>query len=354
MMNISGPVVLRWVALLALGASAVMIACRESGAPSTDAALSEHVSASSVAPLPYSPSELHEANPKDWVGRAHNMLLAMVITEWKKPGIRFVDLCPLLLARFEEPGAFQGEDLGFPADWKDGLSQAFRQSVVCRRRSTFRNTAASGGELIAIVEDFSSAAYDLFDDIQVAVDESSTPTELASALSPILNASYALDDTDEAGVQAVLAVAQSSFEYWYADNYAAIIAVENETATDFLDGCSNGSMENEQYEAEGQTFQCQDHEWRMVLWRSQGSLGLAQLVSSPSRKRETTVLACPTPESSHKILVAGDVAGGMAGAVLGIGGTPAGMLVLSVASSAASSTGVAWVQSVISFFCALL
>ena len=330
-----------------------MIACRESGAPSAVPRSSVHVPASSVAPLPYSPSELHAANPKDWVGRAHNMLLAMAIEEWKKPGVRFVDLCSVLLARLEEPGAFQGEDLGFPAGWREGLPEAFRQSVLCRRRSTFHNTSASGGELIAMVEDFSSAAYDLFDDIQAAVDESSTPSEVASALSPILNASYALDDTDEAGVQAVLSVAQSSFEYWYESNYAAITAVNHETATDFLDGCSNGSMENEQYEAEGQMFQCQDQQWRMILSRSQRSLSGAQLVSNPKPKRETTLLACPTPESSHKVLIAGDVAGGMAGAVLGIGGTPAGMLALSVVGSAASSTAVAWTQSVISFFCAL-
>lgn len=302
-----------------------------------------------VTVVRYSPEELHQRNPADWVGRAHNLLLALTAEELKKPGVRLKDLCRRLHARISEPNAFKGADREFPVDWRSRLPQTLQNSAFCKRRSVFRE--ASSTTALSIMTDFSPAAYALMSDVETAVDNSDTPTELASALSPILDDSYALDAQDEEGVQAVISVAQSSFEYWYEDNYAAIVGAYQE-ADEELSECMNGNMENQQVEAGGSTYQCEDEEWRLVRWENR--LNRPQLRLVAYVPPGAALMSCPSSADNHRVVKIADTAGGMVGAVMGIGGGPGAILAASVAESFFASLTAGTIHAIITWFCNLL
>lgn len=91
--------------------------------------------------------------------------------------------------------------------------------------------------------------------------QASDPAQLAQLLSPIVDASFALEDTSAAVVQATVAETQSSAEYWYQDNYSAIQDVVEAEHTDLVDGCASGQYEGYSFEVDGTTYACDGGYW---------------------------------------------------------------------------------------------
>ena len=275
-------------------------------------------------------------------------MLRLAADELKKSGVRFGDLCQRLQQRLSDPNVFKGADAGFPEGWRAGAPQSLRQTDICKRRPMFRNASYASP-----VTDLSPAAYALIDDIETALNNSDTPSELASALSPILDDSYALDELDEAGVQAVLSVAQSSFEYWYEDSYAAIIQTRAE-ADEELTECMNGNMENQQVESDGHTYQCTNMQWNEVRWsrpRPSVQTPLRLVAYSPST---FVPMSCPDPANAHNVITAADYVGAIIGMVSGIPGGPGGMLWASMMEGTSTSIIAGALHAIASWFCNLL
>lgn len=298
-----------------------------------------------VSPVRYSPEELHRRNPADWVGVAHNRLLTMAAEELKKPGVRFSDLCSRLQQRLSEPYAFKGTERNFPSNWRNYIPQAVGRSPLCKRGAPFQSVSGVIAP-VAVTDDFSPAAYALMADAEAAVDVSDDPTELAGELSPILDAASSLDPLDEEGVQAVVAVTQSSFEYWYDNSYAALEAAYDEVDEE-LSGCANGTMEDEQCSAGGNTYQCEDLEWRLIRLNNPRPETLFPLAALMPR----SAASCPSQEERHSFTTNADVGGSIVGAFLGIGGGGGGVLAMAFVTGSASSIAGGFFHAVARWFC---
>lgn len=297
-----------------------------------------------VTTVRYSPAELHRRNPADWVGVAHNRFLAMAAEELKKPGVRLSDLCSRLQQRLSEPNAFTETERHFPSNWRDYFPQALRETPLCMRRGLFQH--ASGVSAPVALTDFSPAAYALMSDAEAAVNVSDDPTELAGELSPILDAASSLDPLDEEGVQAVVSVTQSSYEYWYDNNYAATAAAYDE-ADEELSGCENGTMEDEQRIAGSNTYQCTDLEWRLIRLNNRRPETLFHLAAIMPR----SAAICPSHADNARFITYADAGGSIVGAIAGIGGGPGAIAGMAFVFGGGSSIAGGYIQATIRWFC---
>lgn len=340
-----------------LGVIVLAIGCRDGNAPSevsgtkVPAKIAGSALTSRVAPqrAAYTPAEIHQRNPADWVGVAHNQLLSYFVQELRKPGVKMKDMCSRMMHHLADPAALLPVQEKLPNGWRLRMQHDFAGSALCRPPTTTHRASKSLVMNWFVLDDFGTEAHALFDDVNEAIDGSDDPTELASALSPILDAAEELGEIDEAGVQAVVAVAQNSYEYWYASNYAEIVAVESSVEEE-LDDCFLGQMEEETREADGLTWICHDSDWVVVALRN-GSRqrSFLHLVSYPPVP--TKAVACWPWGLRLRVIGWGDVAGGISGAIYGIPGGILGILASSITYAVGGSATTAFGAAMATFFC---
>jgi hypothetical protein len=276
-------------------------------------------------------------------------MMKAIIQEWQKPGVRYRDLCSRMMDWIDQPGSLGELNGRLPADWRVQLKRDWPSSNLCQRRRGNSLVSYGGGATLWGVDptDFGDSAYVLINAIQTETEAALTPSGLASALSPILDASFELPSIDSAGVQAIISVAQSSFEFWYDNDHEEIVAVETQTASE-LHACLQGEMENESYEVDDITWICQNSEWHMAGWRQARPGALHFRLAAYTT---ASLSGCLTGRQKLAVIVTGDVTGGLFGALGGIifgpGAIAGKALYGAVSGSISSAIGV----SLTTYFC---
>ena len=252
---------------LVAGTLAIITACREVASVS-DAESDLSTSTVNSKAVRYTPAELHAKNPMDWVGVAHNLMLAEVITEWKKPNTRFRDLCARLQASLDNPQKFQAVASQLSSERRQEAKAHLAESDLCARP---RSRGSIARPLVVrsismVQQPPPDTLLAIFDNIEAALDEATDPTDLAARLSPALEASLTMSSQDSLEVQTGVAVAQNSYEHWYANSGAAYDDVYSEAEAE-IELCYDGEYENEEIEVNGQTYRCQNSDWYMIRFR---------------------------------------------------------------------------------------
>lgn len=187
----------------------------------------------------------------------------------------------------------------------------------------------------------------MIEDIYDAVQTSATPTQLAAALSPILDASFALDTLEEEMVQAALSVSQSSAEYWYDNNYSQMAVVASEASSELAEGCANGTMQGQTYESSGLSWQCQNLQWLQIAFKLKQSDGYFRFASLPLG----TSFSCPSVGALYAGIAFADAAGAVYGAVRGWRLGLIGVAISGAWRAAQFSGGGAWTALGVDLFC---
>lgn len=234
---------------------ALIVACRDNAtSPNASERASPAVSATSTER--YSPEQLHAINRMDWVGRGHNDLVRALAGEMKK-GKSFRELCNRLTL-WLDAGKLEAAVPQASASARSEAKRVLLASPLCKPREAraFRSVSRPG-----LTEDpLSSAATALLADIESETGAASGPTDLASRLSPIVSSASSLGDEEDVVLTAV-SIAQNSYELWWDTTELAAMAAPYEAD---MDPCLVGQMENQQYEFDGDMYQCQGSEWLLI------------------------------------------------------------------------------------------
>lgn len=256
--------------VVATSSSVLGIACADGGSPTrtvTEASPPRNLTASTV-----SPAELHARNPFDWAGRVHNLFVRAALVEFRKPGTRIIDLCSRMQSWVEESSELHALlPTAATGSQRDHLRAALRQSALCVRRPRIGNASLPAGDLppaVAALDELSSAAEALIADVETALAGATSPSNLASSLSPILSAASSLG-TEASAVELAAAVAQSSYEEWYGGT--ALHAIADPMEAD-MEQCTAGQWEEQTYVLGDITYICRNSEWLQAKWHP-GSTG---------------------------------------------------------------------------------
>lgn len=300
----------------------------------------------------YTPAEFHARNPVDWVGRAHNQMLDAIIAEVRKPNVRFRDICGFMDGWIANPANLAEHASKMPANWRNMMRDMNRQSRWCERPSLYRRVAAASllqTQYDTTAWDLSDTADALIEAMYDAVEAIADPTQLASELSPILDASFDLPSYDSAMVQSALAVTQSSAEYWYNNNYQQMALVAEEASEELFEACAQGNAENEYYTEFGLSYQCVDQEWRAVAWRGNRQEGVFSLASNVPTL--PMAFSCPSKAALYAGIAFADAVGGVFGAVRGWKFGTIGILIAGTYRGLQFSAGGAWSALGVDLFC---
>lgn len=331
----------------------------------------------------YTPAELHRRNPADWVGDLHTFGLRVFVAELKKPHAnKFQRACVASLAAVRDAKRIASAGISVPANWQSWLARTPLGTEGCdQKRPTARR--GDGLEFAALHHTRSSfpgilsadsiTAVALVNQAIDAANQAANPTQLAALLSPILDASFALEDTSAALVQATVAETQSSGEYWYADNYTAMEDVTEAEHDDLVVGCYDGTYQGESFVLDNVTYTCNNGDWwasemarhrgsasgRMRLTAAMRSPHVSRAGSEPSIQFARTALPFVSEcEVSNGALYAGivvsDAIGAVAGALRGWPGGVAGILVFASYTAIQTSAYGAWAGLGVRAYCRLV
>jgi hypothetical protein len=201
---------------------------------------------------------VHERNPNDWIGIAHNRLVDDFRRELKKPGAKPHDACNYIANFVKHADPVPRERRSSPPhDDSKAIQAALATSRVCAGRViTFQAAAILPSAIMRTrlsLEDLSPAFYALTSQIEGAIDDATDSYDLATRLGPILDASASLDSAERDMFFVAASIAQSSFEYWeaqfpsaYRDFVSAYGTCANEaanlgyTSSEALNRCLSG------------------------------------------------------------------------------------------------------------------
>jgi len=156
-------------------------------------------------------------------------------------------------------------------------------------------------------------------DVEAAISAATDANDLASRLSPIYDATATMNEQDAAEVQALVSVAQSSYEYW-ADGGALMSDASSLETT--YEGCPLGTLEGYYTEQDwdGVTWICTGAEWHPAKYRAvrrgQATFLLAAFVEGQG--------SCVPPADWKEQIIDGDVEGLLGGLFGGIWGAISG------------------------------
>lgn len=262
----------------ALGLVVLTATCTGSDAPDVvNPTVGSQQSATTV--VRYTPEELHANNPTDWVGQAHNLLVREMIRELRKPDVKIRDLCDRMKKVLQDKDVLRRLDPRFMAADPSVRVGAVAASPLCTSKFKWSKQVRLAS---LTTQGISQAAEEAIDDAVAQLDIATSPTNLASLLSPILTASYQMSGYDAEAVQAAVSVSQSSMELWYdGTEYAG---VETEVFTE-LDQCGEGNYEEGTYEVDDITYICRNSQWVQASSRGDRAKPLfrnAALMISPA------------------------------------------------------------------------
>lgn len=303
------------------------LACGDSAVsdPPQDGPVGVGAAASDVASL-QARAGVHRRNPHDWVGVEHNRMLARFQSELAKPGVLSRNTCDYLLDLATGWQLESAKDVSASARRAAGLA-GLETTGLCNAVHTSRLNGTSVAPVSNIRQEeyvLSPEATELTNQVQTAVGYAANSYDLGTRLSPLLDASARLSQIDKEIVQAIISVAQSSYEYWeqedaamqaqFFEDYGMCVseAYENSYSMDEgRDACLNGDLA---------------YTTRPLLPKEASPQLLLRLASVPTPR------SCGVGRH-FKRLVGADVVGGITGAV---GGWKTG-----VAAGAARGAGLA-------------
>lgn len=213
-----------------------------------------------------SAAQLHEANPFDWIGRAHNVLVENLIVEFRKRPASARIACERVIDRF------MLADLGRKApqktlEMRQQLTSIMLGTTMCGGTLSPSTLRKTGFRSISFIVDTtwtspSETAFAMIDSIQAELEASSDENDVASRLSPFYNTSLGMGFPDSAAVAIGIAVAQNSWDEWQPGTSAFTANLQNEVAS--LAACYQGNAEEMQYSVDDVTYVCQGNEWRLA------------------------------------------------------------------------------------------
>jgi hypothetical protein len=289
----------------------------------------------------------------------HNRVLADFSKELRKNGGIPSDPCAWVDSWFTAPEHQAELNARMPRGWRDMLASHQGKREVCTRVGL--RSPQSDAEMrftSRVVEptapeeevQLGPEATAMVNDVQAATSTASNPTELAGMLSPILDASLTLDTMQGGVVQAVISVAQSSSEHWYANDYAEMMVVAEASANDLNNQCSNGQLEGSSYDAPGGvTYICMNGSWLASVGGV--SPGRPRIILTRSER----ALVCDVPKwVLYAGIAVGDVASGIVGGVRGGIAGPLGALAMGAYYAVRGSASTAWGMLAVHLFCAMI
>jgi hypothetical protein len=373
----------RWrahvLSVLTVAVAGGVLSCRDSGTAPPEAAQPAPTLAAGAAPraggserstqaVPPAPglvaarSHLHQRNQLDWVGAAHNRALDAFRDELREPGVLTRSVCGYL-------STFVAGDARVPAKHArakaalnaEARGNAARKGLaateLCGRELAGPSAAiTSRVSLAAFVptrpplsrepaprsqsSQPSQAAFDLYAQIEAAIDAAANSYDLAGRLNPVLDAAARLGAEEYATIAATVSVAQSSYEYWEGQLPSYIDAVAADyrpcleesqllgyTFVDAQNRCLNGS-------------QVAPLDWRGA--RANSRLPLLMVVAKPHTAgagRQSTMQGL---KAIGKKDAYGAFTGGFAGAFVGgFEGAALGAIVGAAGASIATGLGLA-------------
>lgn len=262
-------------------------------------------------------AELRQANPQAWVGTGHNLILDAFAQQYKRGALRFETACAGVALWMESPDALS--EIG------DRVTQGIRRSMqselmrldVCnppdearQSRVNFTPTALAGSGMM------SGAAETYLPLIRAEVEEAEDSNDLATRLSWIVAATASMDSADAAGVMALVAVAQDSWEYWQETNSyeTSLNDMENTLGECGSDPQMNGYQTEP--DINGTIWACDSGFWVASAYRGGRSTG-GVILASYSPRSIGTAADCNPPAGWKRDIVDGDLEGAFAGLVVG-------------------------------------
>lgn len=319
----------------------VLLACAEEGTKPMAAVRGGVTGEMAVAAL-------HRDNPADVVGQAHNEMLAFMVNELSKPGTHWSDMCGRLDQWLQTPEGMRTTGRRLPGRWRERMLDLHRASTLCVKQT------ASGAHrivLAASAQALTPSGDALIQDIYAAVQTAPDPSSLATELAPVLAASFSLPSLDSAVVQSAIAVAQSSADFWYANNYAQMQVVAAAAATDLAAACSQGVMEGQYYEANGSSWLCQGHQWLQTAYDGSQGPSPFRVASLAPSLLAPAALSCPSRGALFAGILFADATGAVVGGIQGSVAGPTGILVGAVFRGAQFSGGGSVAALGVSLFC---
>ncbi len=216
----------------------------------------------------YSPTALHDRNPMDWVGRLHNAISRRVVQEISKPGTTPSHVCSRLAAWFDDSTDLAKVSSRLSSIGSAPLKAAWARTAWCqvglsisRHVSYYRPTSISSSVALDTLSTALDSAFSLVD---AALGEATDPNDLASRLSPILDGASSLGE-DSTALQGQVAIAQSSYEEWYAGTEIEVFVAPIQAD---MEPCLEGQLEHQNYELDGVTYTCLNGEWLAARFRN--------------------------------------------------------------------------------------
>jgi hypothetical protein len=289
----------RWLPASVFTVTAVigagLLACTEKEAGLTDPSQSTNravTETSTQARKRYTKAELHSRNPLDWFGKAHNHVANLMIEELRKPDVTYKTLCARMKEVLRDPKALApfASRLSEPSDSE--MLQTLSDSPICDKNFRFLGMVPGRDvhnvAFAPLTDEPGPVAQALYDDILAESEAATDTADLADRLSPIVDAAEQLTGDDSMFVLVSVAVAQHSFEYW-SETDASQVLIDDIYDTEVAP-CYMGQYEDAIFEADGDTFQCHNSEWRQIRW--QRSKSTAPTIHLASFSPRSTVANC--------------------------------------------------------------
>jgi hypothetical protein len=278
---------------LVLACSAEMFSPKRSGSDQATARQVAPELGSSGGQRTYSKEEIHARNRMDWVGRAHNHVVELALVELRKPEVSLSNLCEHLRVVLAKPGTFAPFASRMPAATAEEMRTAVQESAFCSpdfRRigkdllSGPRRTTKTASLMGSMATEPSDTAIALYEATVAETEQATDANDLASRLSPIIDAGEELTGLDEDFVLMAVAVAQYTYDFWSGGASQDLIDDIMETE---IEPCYAGQAENQTFEADGNTWVCQGLEWREAAYRGPRTASpifqLASLTTRPTK-----------------------------------------------------------------------
>ncbi len=245
-----GPLVARpvFITMLAL----TLVACSDAAKPNDVGPFAVH----STTPQAITSSSrsdarqrLRAANRYSWVGEAHNKAIDEFRARVRRPGFLSKNVCAYVEAFVAEPGRIPTErrieSRGAPYK---AARDARVEASLCQSPGSLRRGARTGHASTGTGRQ-STELSQMLAAAESAVDGASGPEDLAAGLLPILGATASLPEAERVVMEVTLSVAQSSYEYWYAElsSFSQEITTEYDACgsagPDPIDGCGGGGLD---------------------------------------------------------------------------------------------------------------
>lgn len=261
--------------------------------------------------------ELHRNNRMDFIGSHHNLIVRRFAREFSHGARTFPEACGRVAKWLRKPSTTQELDPRMRAQSGDAMAKAITALPFCQpgaRNTAYEEAPSAEYRIVPVrrrqgVEVSNWASY--------VISEATNATDangLASALQPVLDATTSMSTTDAEEVQALVSVAQSSFEGWQYESSVQDIATSLEST---WQSCysGNGAGLTLGPDAEGATYTCNGYDWIAASYRGLrkgGSLFRLASFTSPA--------ICIPADGWRGAIIEGDITGflgGLWGSVIG-------------------------------------